>query len=332
MDDWQPRQIIVPKEVFNMEIRCDLKTKNVIYVYTNLINNHKYVGKTTRRLDERHKQHIKSSLNENAGDFNCLLHKAFRKYGLENFSLEIVFEFIGKEMNNKINDILSEQEKHFISIYNTYNDGYNMTIGGEGITGIEWSSEQREKKSLFMKEYWTDDKKSERSEKIKGENNPNYGNKWSKKQKEIASEKFKDKYSNENNPMYGKKHSNETKERISEKAKERLKDKNNNPMYGKKHTEDSKKKMSESSKGKNKGKNNFKSKSVLLLIPMVDVEKEFETKTDAINFLINNYNISYALAKKLSTKEDEYVPTEHSLKLNNNLKVLMGMKFVRLND
>ena len=43
MDDWQPRQIIVPKEVFNMEIRCDLKTKNVIYVYTNLINNHKYV-------------------------------------------------------------------------------------------------------------------------------------------------------------------------------------------------------------------------------------------------------------------------------------------------
>ena len=31
-------------------------------------------------------------------------------------------------------------------------------------------------------------------------------------------------------------------------------------------------------------------------------------------------------------QEDEYVPTERSLKLNNNLKVLMGMKFVRLND
>ena len=99
-----------------------------------------------------------------------------------------------------------------------------MTIGGEGITGIEWSSEQREKKSLFMKEYWTDDKKSERSEKIKGENNPNYGNKWSNKQKEIASEKFKDKYSNENNPMYGKKHTEEAKEknRISNSGKNHI--------------------------------------------------------------------------------------------------------------
>ena len=73
-------------------------------------------------MDERHKQHIKSSLNENAVDFNCLLHKAFRKYGSDNFSFEVLEECD--------RDLLNEREMYWITFYDTFKNGYNQTAGG----------------------------------------------------------------------------------------------------------------------------------------------------------------------------------------------------------
>ena len=311
-----------------MEIKCDINKKRVIYVYTNLINNHKYVGKTVRNLNERHKQHLHSTLNERAEDYDVVLHKAFRKYGLENFSLEIVYEY-NEESDDieEINNILSLKETYYISYYNTYEDGYNMTLGGEGVIGVEWTDEMKKNKSDFMKKYWTDEMKQKKSEQMKGKNNPNYGNKWSDEQRKNASEKFKEKYKGENNPFYGNHHSEETKQKISESKKGRKA-----WNKGIQRTDEEKRKMSESHKGKNKGKSNPKSKGVKLIMPKENIEKDFECKTEAIKFLTENYNISKALASKLATKENEYIPTEHALKLNKDLEILTGMKFVRLND
>lgn len=52
------------------------------------------------------------------------MYRAFRKYGLENFSFEILEQC-------KI-DKLSEKEIFYIEKYNSYKNGYNQTLGGEG--------------------------------------------------------------------------------------------------------------------------------------------------------------------------------------------------------
>lgn len=49
-----------------------------------------------------------------------------RKYGKENFTFEII------ELCPEDNNILSTREKYWIDFYNSYEEGYNETRGGEG--------------------------------------------------------------------------------------------------------------------------------------------------------------------------------------------------------
>ena len=104
---------------------------NYIYKITNKINNKIYIGKTTHTVQYRWNQHTSASFTDkNKLDYNYLLHKAIRKYGKENFSLEIL---------EKVEDekVLSEKEMYYIKLYNSCvlednANGYNMTYGGEG--------------------------------------------------------------------------------------------------------------------------------------------------------------------------------------------------------
>lgn len=95
-----------------------------IYKITNKINNKSYIGKSTN-IEERWQYH-KMRYNDKK-EWDKLLYKAFRKYGLENFSFEIIEEVDNLE---KIN----EREKYWIEYYNTFNKekGYNLTVGGDG--------------------------------------------------------------------------------------------------------------------------------------------------------------------------------------------------------
>lgn len=93
-----------------------------IYLITNKINNKKYVGKTTQSIEKRWQEHISDSKRE-----KCEirpLYRAIRKYGIENFTI--------KEIEKCNTDNLSEKEKYWIQYYNTYEDGYNATLGGDG--------------------------------------------------------------------------------------------------------------------------------------------------------------------------------------------------------
>lgn len=93
-----------------------------IYLITNKINNKKYVGKTTQSIEKRWQEHISDSKKE-----KCEirpLYRAIRKYGIENFTI--------KEIEKCNTDNLSEKEKYWIQYYNTYEDGYNATLGGDG--------------------------------------------------------------------------------------------------------------------------------------------------------------------------------------------------------
>lgn len=97
---------------------------HLVYCYTNLINNKKYVGQTNN-LKRRVKQHKDDSFtNYNEARYNQLIHQAIRKYGLNNFKIDILEDNIPTEL-------IDEKEKYYINKYNTIApNGYNLTEGG----------------------------------------------------------------------------------------------------------------------------------------------------------------------------------------------------------
>ena len=94
-----------------------------IYKISNNINNKVYIGKTLSSLEKRFKEHIYDC--ERRKMEKRPLYHAMCKYGVENFYIELVEEVSI--------DILSERECYWIKHYDSYNNGYNATLGGDGI-------------------------------------------------------------------------------------------------------------------------------------------------------------------------------------------------------
>lgn len=95
-----------------------------IYCITNLINNKRYIGKTTNSIEERFKEHCSDFQKERCS--KRPLYDAMNKYGIENFKIEEI-EYI--EDDSK----LSEREVYWINELQTYgHNGYNATMGGDG--------------------------------------------------------------------------------------------------------------------------------------------------------------------------------------------------------
>lgn len=93
----------------------------IIYKFTNKINNKIYIGQTTQTLEQRIKKHL-SQLND-----NTYFHRALKKYGIDNFIVEII------EQNISL-DELNKREKYWVKFYDAYyasNKGYNLTQGGQ---------------------------------------------------------------------------------------------------------------------------------------------------------------------------------------------------------
>lgn len=85
-----------------------------------------YIGQTTRSIHRRWIEHLHDCETENHH-----LYLAMRKYGKENFSISMLEE--------RDDSVLSEREKYWIAKENSYWDGYNSTIGGEGIVKLDYS-------------------------------------------------------------------------------------------------------------------------------------------------------------------------------------------------
>lgn len=94
-----------------------------IYCYYNKINGKRYVGQAMD-LDRRKKDHLVRAFNEFSGnnEYNSILHRAFRKYGYDNFEYSILEECSVAELNNK--------EMYWIAFYDCVNNGYNINAGG----------------------------------------------------------------------------------------------------------------------------------------------------------------------------------------------------------
>ena len=109
----------------------------IIYCYTNLVNHKKYIGQTINP-EQRFKQHKSSAFNEKDQEYNSLLHRAFRKYGYENFSYEIIAKANTIEELNKL-------EIFYIQEWNTKSpNGYNIEDGGQNAQKPK-TEEQKEK-------------------------------------------------------------------------------------------------------------------------------------------------------------------------------------------
>ena len=95
----------------------------LIYKITNKINNCIYIGKTIRSLEVRIAEHKRDSLKYNGQ--NIALYNAVQKYGWDNFTIEVVEDNIPQEK-------IDEKEQYYIDKYNSYTEGYNCTLGGDG--------------------------------------------------------------------------------------------------------------------------------------------------------------------------------------------------------
>ena len=93
-----------------------------IYKISNNITNLVYIGQS-KDINRRFIQHRCIEHSPNMLEYNNQIHCAMRKYGIENFTFEIIEECSPEKLN--------EREKYWISFYNSYKNGYNGTEGGD---------------------------------------------------------------------------------------------------------------------------------------------------------------------------------------------------------
>ena len=93
-----------------------------IYLIKNKINNKIYIGQAVN-YDRRIKEHQRRYTDETAKSQKSYLYRAMRKYGIENFDFSVLQECSIGELDNL--------EQFYIAKYDSLNNGYNMTIGGQ---------------------------------------------------------------------------------------------------------------------------------------------------------------------------------------------------------
>lgn len=89
------------------------KTKNV------------YIGQTSNSVQKRWTDHLSAYKKGEQ-----VLYKGMRKYGIESFHIESL-EKIEASSNEELHELLDKKEIYYISKYDSYHNGYNMTKGGQ---------------------------------------------------------------------------------------------------------------------------------------------------------------------------------------------------------
>lgn len=109
--------------------------KGYIYKITNKVNGKSYIGQTRYTIEFRWRQHIHKK-------DNTYFHNAIKKYGVDNFIVEKLEECNIEDLN--------EREIYYIAKYNTFKDGYNLTIGGDGNRTLLLDDKYEEISALYL--------------------------------------------------------------------------------------------------------------------------------------------------------------------------------------
>ncbi len=223
------------------EVKDEKKVYGVVYKWTNKENGSGYVGETIKNPLFRWKQHIWVSKNPKSSQYNSPFQRAIRKYGKENFSLEILAECYSKEE-------LYEKEKFFTDFYNTWVPcGYNLKSGiGPGTVSEETKEKQSELKRGNKHPFFGKH----------GKDHPAFGYKHTNEAKSNMSKNKKGKYTGENSSMFGRKGplSPFFGRRVSDELRKKnsishigLQSGENNPFFGKHHSIETIEKLSKTS-------------------------------------------------------------------------------------
>ena len=233
-----------------------------------------YIGQTTRELSERAGidgwKYIRDNKNK-----TCKFANAIEKWGWDSFEGKVLMDGIETKKE------LDKLEKMFISIFDSYENGYNSTRGGDGSIGCHTTGM--------------------------------YGKEHSEETKRKISDSRKGKNTGENHHMYGKKHSEDSKEKIKEARKKQVGE--NHPMYGKKLNEEHKEKLRKACEDLWKTEEFKKMQSDKALgnkwatrrkVFCVELNMEFECIEEAKKYMLEKYNlkcqnISYACNGKRET-------------------------------
>ena len=118
-----------------------------IYKYTNKINGKVYIGQTNN-LQKRFNGHKSEAFNPKSKGYNLPFHCAIRKYGIKNFIYEVLEEIEDGESQDFIND----REIFFIAFYHslTTENGYNLTVGGDGCPKLPLTYEEKLSRSKLF--------------------------------------------------------------------------------------------------------------------------------------------------------------------------------------
>lgn len=196
-----------------------------------------YVGQTTNE-ERRRKDFGIVARNPNSGT-QSYRSKQFRsdleKFGVENFTYEVLYRNSYNTIEEAQAD-LWQKEEFFIEYFDSFNNGYNNTLGGNGAKGHKVPKEQVEKQRQWLIEFY------------KTHPNPFQGKKHSEETRKLLSEQAK-KRTGEKAQRYGKTYTAEQIRTLSKYAIEHKSGKNN-PFYGKTHSEESKRKAAETRKNK----------------------------------------------------------------------------------
>lgn len=130
-----------------------------VYIISNIKNNKKYIGSCTSSIKQRlnnHKNELKKGKHR-----NTYLQRSFNKYGIENFTFEILEEHDP--------EFCISMEQYWMNMLNVTNRkfGYNIAPVAGNSFGQKRTKQQRENISNSLKG------------KRKGILNPRYGTKWS---------------------------------------------------------------------------------------------------------------------------------------------------------
>lgn len=191
-----------------------------LYAIRNKVTGKYYVGETLylRKREIQHFSNLKTNKHEN--DY---LQKSYNKYGKD------AFEFIILEADNSFTlEELNEKEKYYIEYFDSYKNGYNLTVGGEGTQGRLLTEEEKKRKSQEMK----------------GEKNHFYGKQHSQETKKLLSKRASEKVG-QKNPFYGKTHSPDWKEKRRMMYERKIEEGWVDPKKGKSQPKEAVQKMKE---------------------------------------------------------------------------------------
>lgn len=110
-----------------------------IYQILNTKNNKRYIG-LSKHCQYRFSQH-KRELNHNRHS-NEHLQAAWNKYGSDAFEFSVIEEVSQQQ--------LPKREKYWIKFYDSFLNGYNQSLGGDGTVEAEFSNQRNQKISKAL--------------------------------------------------------------------------------------------------------------------------------------------------------------------------------------